>query len=584
MKNNFITYLNTMNNANSSNENAIAESQITNPYYESIRVERKIGQFLIECMKEKPVTILLTGHAGDGKTSLIYQILRDLNLIQVNEQLKISDKMYSEKLESSFYYVKDMSELNKEEQVNFLKKGLDIKKEKGSAIIISNTGPLIDAFKGLEDKEKSVELDSVIEMDLLELMDSNEGKMGKVGNHEVLVINMARIDNTILVPQLLNRILKEELWEPCSVCDHKLNCSIYNNYQTLKENTNNVNTFITSFYRWLYETDKRLTVRQILAHLTYSITGNLNCDTTLIDNKGANLFKYHFSNLFFGYQGTEENSEALQIRAIKEIKNLMLDSKELTFDYEIFVKNDFSFLTPLAQNVISPYWKKKMHKYTSLSMDLLKREEPYKLRKAVRRMEMLFGKHTEDTMNLMLGNIYTNIYPTYLEMRKKSLSVKNTRDLKNKIIQALYFMFIGVAKKDEKSIYLPLSRTGNGTQNVQVLLGKIDLDEITILQKFKESKFDVGENHYELVITFRAIDEEFPISLMLLDYFDKVSNGAVSTKLNPALSHGVGRMKSKIYKKYRYRSSDKSIKLLVHTVKGTRYHNLEIEQQELFVD
>jgi len=583
MKNNFITYLNTMNNASSSNENAIAESQITNPYYEKIRVERDLGQYLIEQMTKTPVTILLTGHAGDGKTSLIYQILRNLDLIQVNEPLKISDKLYSEKIKSSFFYVKDMSELNKMDQVELLKKGLEIKEENGSSIIISNTGPLIDAFKGLEVENSEIS-NTEIEMDLLELMDSNEGRLGTVGNHEVLVINMARIDNTVLVPKLLNKILKDELWEPCTDCSKQQKCSIYNNFKSIKENSRNVSIFVTSYYRWLYETDKRLTVRQILAHLTYSITGNLTCDTITEEGNESDLFNYHFSNLFFGYQGVEKVSDALQIRAIKELQTLKLDSKELNYDYEIFVKNNFTALTPLAQKVMGPFWSKKMHRYTALSLDLLKREEPYELRKAVRRMQMLFGNHSDEMMHELLGRIYTSIYPEYLKMRKKNLTAKEIRDLKNKIIQALYFMFVGVAKKDEKSIYLPLSRTGKGTQNVQLLLGKIDIDEITIEQNFKVSKFDSEENHNELVIRFRAIENNFIVSLMLLDYFDKVSKGAVSTKLNPALSHGVGRMKSKIYQAYRFRSSDKSIKLLVQTVKGPRFLNLEIDQQELFID
>ena len=58
----YIKYLQSMNNANSSNDNAIAESQFSNPFYEQIRVVKK-GEI-----------VGFTGLAGDGRTELFESI------------------------------------------------------------------------------------------------------------------------------------------------------------------------------------------------------------------------------------------------------------------------------------------------------------------------------------------------------------------------------------------------------------------------------------------------------------------------------------------------------------------------------
>ena len=52
MSNDFVEYLNSMNNANSKNENALAESQVTNPYFGKVKVNRKIGDNIYKKLLE----------------------------------------------------------------------------------------------------------------------------------------------------------------------------------------------------------------------------------------------------------------------------------------------------------------------------------------------------------------------------------------------------------------------------------------------------------------------------------------------------------------------------------------------------
>lgn len=581
MENEYISYLNSLNNAHSANENALAEAQVTNPFYERIRVVRNIGLYLAEIIKEKPVFIILTGHAGDGKTSLVYQILRQFNLIKINEDLKVYDEIYSEELSKSIFYVKDMSELSENKRIELLKKCLDVKEKGNSSILVSNTGPLLNTFKKVYRSDE-------VEMRLLELMDKNEGNEAEVAGNKLLLVNMARIDNVILAPKLFSNLLTESLWAPCRECRNSQDCPIYKNYKSLSRNLENVNNVICAFYRWMFENDKRLTIRQILSHLSYTITGNLTCNDVKNRrnlNKLEFLFNYGSSNLFFGYIGMKINEDAKQIKAIRELQNLELDSKELEHDYSFFVKNDFSFLVEDVREIAEQVWKKCNRKYTFDSLNLLTDTEPYELRKAMRRMQILFGQFDKKSILRLYDSIFSPIFSEYLQSRIEEISNKERREIRNKIIKALYFLFVGTFKgyDTSESIFLPLVRMGSGFQNVQLLQGRIEKKDVKLKQTLVYSNFDADENHYILELEFNKVDGTFPISLMLLEYLYKVSRGSISTKLNPSLSHGIDTIKSKIYDKYKFDDPD-TIEILVHTNIGPKIISLEIDGTEMFVE
>lgn len=585
MHNLYIQYLNSMNNANSSNDNSIAEAQITSPYYDQIRVERELGNYLIDVMKKVPSLILLTGHAGDGKTSLLHQVLRKLDAINSNDVLKVKDICQTSQIKGPLLYIKDMSELTLDEQVAFLKEGIENRKNGGSSIIISNTGPIIDAFKELEKRFPTNTSVDEIEMSILKMMDENVGNLDYIGDHQVVLINLARIDNTDLVPKMLGNMLQPSLWSECETCALKNNCPIYNNYQTIKNNEETIKKFTENFYRWLYETDKRLTIRQILAHLTYSITGNLDCDKLSFESREQNLFDYHFANLFFGYIGTRISVDATKIRAIQEIQSLKIDEKELPHNYNLFVKNNFDKLNNDVRQISEYIWKKEMSQY-SWGIKSLDDDGPYLLRKSIRRMQVLFGTFSEEEYEKLLGNIFVPTFSNFLTMRKEKLASRQKRNVENMLVRALNTMLIGSTEgiNNDKYLYLPLNRSWAGNQNVQLLLGKVDEREISIVQNYVESSFGSERGYYRLEISFKNINETFPVSLLLLDYFDKLSRGSVSTTLNPSLTHGVDKMKAQLYKEYRFDEDEQIIKLLVQTLQGPKMMELEIYNNKMYVD
>lgn len=89
--NDFVKYLNGLHNYNAQNQNAYGEKNVQSPYYERTQVPIDVCQHIINLIeKEEPHIIILTGHAGDGKTSIMYQVLKqfgvDILSSQVSEQ------------------------------------------------------------------------------------------------------------------------------------------------------------------------------------------------------------------------------------------------------------------------------------------------------------------------------------------------------------------------------------------------------------------------------------------------------------------------------------------------------------------
>ena len=82
MVNDFIQYLNTLHSYHGHNSNAFGEKNFTSNYYDRLLVDVPLCSYIVDKMSDDdPKIIMLTGHAGDGKTSLMYQVLKKLNCL-----------------------------------------------------------------------------------------------------------------------------------------------------------------------------------------------------------------------------------------------------------------------------------------------------------------------------------------------------------------------------------------------------------------------------------------------------------------------------------------------------------------------
>lgn len=300
MENGFVSYLNTMHNASGSNEHAIAENNIgsKDSYSRQLQFERNItGKIIEKLLGGMGKVVILTGHAGDGKTNILQELVRTCTGKEL-DPLKLEDEFIHES-NRHVHYVKDMSEHEQEKQIQIFKEAVAAVQRNESAILISNTGPLFHVLRemGMEEERIIALLDTEGLTEYIE-------KFGKYQNVPIVVANLALFDNSDVIGKFLEKTLQENLWSDCQSCEKREYCPIFWNQKNMRENKKQITDFCQWYYRWNFEHGERFTVRQILAHLSYSITGNLNCENiarlTGIRDKKRILYN-SFSNLFFGF-------------------------------------------------------------------------------------------------------------------------------------------------------------------------------------------------------------------------------------------------------------------------------------------
>lgn len=171
----YIRYLNSLHTYHAQNPNAYAEKNVTNPFYERTMVKIPVCDFIMKQLKEsEPHILILTGHAGDGKTSIMSQVVRELGN-ELNMREPFTDFSCGGK---EYHCIKDFSELSDEAKDETLKKAVTYPEQGKYVFMVSNTGPLIHTFGHLF--SDSCESEKA-KMDLIDAMDQNNGDSGYLG-------------------------------------------------------------------------------------------------------------------------------------------------------------------------------------------------------------------------------------------------------------------------------------------------------------------------------------------------------------------------------------------------------------------
>ena len=556
--NSFVDYLNSMNNASSDTVAALAESQVNSPFFGKIRIERNLGKYLSKRISSGENTaIVLTGHAGDGKTGILVQILRELGFIGENDSLE-PEKEYNNG-SIKLYAVKDMSELSEDKQITFCRKALDAPKNDSSSVIISNTGPLLKCLEMIREeqcKELGTEFDENEKIDLqsrlLDQLDENRHEMISVGDRRFLMINMARVDNVSFARDIMEKIISEELWKECENCPKCSKCPIYFNVIQIRKYRDRVISAAEAFYRCLYENDKRMTIRQILSQLSFALTGNLTCSDIKVNFKDSVKFKYLFSNLFFGYMGMNEIENADQIQGVAYARELKLDTRGLDADYKLFVTADFSDIPADIRKLVSEQHRLFAKHHLNIDdKDIEFNIEDSDYRRAIRRVFIFFGDPQNDPHDNKYLPLYDELfgkgYNAYIRIQNGEASSIILNDLRSTITDALYLEMTGTSSKMAKDIPLTIRRNDDKVQSVMITTGSFKKSNFKIKGVPVGTDFEDSNVKNEVGLQLSS-DVNFRLSLPMLIYFGEIADGMISTVSNPSLTHGLSKLKAMLKK------------------------------------
>lgn len=575
--NDFVAYLNSFSSASGDTTGSLAEKQVCSAYYSKVKVDRKLGIRIADCVREnKHEAFILTGHAGDGKTSILVQVLRDLGLLQEQESLAV------EKEYPNFYYVKDMSEISEDRQLEVLERALSAPQNGKSSLLISNTGPLLSAFQRLVEK-RHANLDSEgrskFQSQVLQWMDTSEDQERELEGYRFRVVNIARIDNVVFAGRILERILDKELWTPCCSCEKADVCPIWNNVQTVTAYFERVMLFVEGFYRYLYAYDHRLTIRQIISHITYALTAGLTCKVVLGNKLVEPFFNFHFANRFFGYEGISLKREAGQIEGIVQLRLMNLDSQTLKQDYDLFVKQDYNCFPEQLSDLLGQAFRKRKKYYRGPEDETPDtRRNEVDFRKAVRRFWYLFGKESrENVLDQAFGEGFT-LYQNVVTGKNVPDSAR--KKIQDRLFQAMYIKNVGVKPQKKEPLPLTLRRGGNQSQSVLLILGSVQKGKLKVETPDCRSAFEDMDVHRRIVLNLGSrASEQFEITLPMLHYFADQINGSVEWSYSPALTHGIARLEALLLAEFREEGAQEGeLHVLVRTTDSVLEETYTISQ------
>jgi serine/threonine protein kinase len=542
----FVNYLNSIHNVSANNNNALAESQAVSEFFGDIYVPFPIADQIFDLLTKQELApvIILTGHAGDGKSTIALDVLKKLKHIPITSPLPAPPK----EREVAFFnsrqitIIKDMSELSSEQRYEIFSESLT---DTSSAwLIVSNTGPLLGTFtKYYEAEGESAARQQLIENDLLAVLDKpivdhlSLEKNGIQGFEKpVLAVNLTKLDNVQIATAILQRIVTHSAWESCSSCHQSGKCHIAVNIGSLTAASNVVMDRIRWIYRRLTSYEQRMTLRQMSAHIAYSVTAGLNCAEIrrrmqiLTSEKEIrkNIAKYSFGEIFFGSSSQNTTSQDSAIHAIQQLKKLR-------------------FGTLTSPQIERSIVEGKLAEWAALPADIMPVYEVFLTQS--RKAEKIAARCSLRKLLYLFANINPVHFPpakTYLhqflqspkvieldEWRNKgvlTLSSHQKRELTRNTLNVLLEEYSGNSAGQYEStnyLYITLRRSDRQVfQATQLVLARFDFNNFDII-------YDIEIKLPKLVHRKQGSTAELLLTLPLLDYIIKRGQGDLEDGLDP---------------------------------------------------
>lgn len=565
----FVSYLNSLSNASAGNENSTAEAQFTNKNFNRIAVDNPLTDFVYDTIMDERCNVIITGNAGDGKTTIAAEIFERLK--GERRALKPQEFFVDHGLE----IIKDMSELDDEAKITVLNNAFFASEKEKVYLVISNTGTLLESFKRL--KSNGISID---ETELLKALEADSPQ--KIFNDSFLVVNIGRTDSIKTACAVYKRMINLENWKICTDCSTNKECPIYINVSLLHERFDIVQERVMLLYRRLFEYNVRLTMRQMTGHLAYAITGGRECQDIMAMSQTAlesELCGSLFFNRFFGDDGEATSPEALQLFPVRQLRKeefgVILDP---VFERNAWMKEGSAFF---ATNVPNSLLEKLQNLFT---------ESKPANRRQLRRLVYFFGSLDDETgKHFLRVFLRSPMILNYIDLINESGRISPLKEsmFRSRIMQVMQEYFTGVKLPEERShaddLYITVKQgiCGSGAQMVLADFRNSDFELV------RKSRFTVGvETKYILCLRFKQDSSEMELDLPFFDYVWRRYEGDVTEELSAFYADRLERFKVRLIEhNYKIRNEEElQLRLLlIGTNRKFKFMKINIDENCLEV-
>jgi hypothetical protein len=423
-------------------------------------------------------------------------------------------------------------------------------------MIISNTGTLLDFFKGNAQawQINSVEAESRILTAISQKKGASEVEFAGV---EFIVYNLAYIDNLKLAEKIFTRMLEPDNWIGCGSCSRESFCPMKHNVELIRSAQEQVTNRLFLLYRRLYEYGTRLTIRQLTSHLAYIISSGINAAN--VHKKMSQMkSEYLFFNRLFGDDGKSPDAAASEMKAIVELKRQSLGTIfnsgiEMNLWLKPSVHGTIRVL-PEVKELFSDMRKKGMASLTVSGAG----STPEQARRQLRRLLYFFVNDEVADSQVMIDFLNSPNILYWQEWQQKGSVLEKAYRAKytNMVFHVIQEHFTGVRMPEgmgtqDSRLYITLSRKQSEVrQSAQIVIAELDWSQSVVLELDRSSNA-AGAEYAELALKGQGVLKGVTLRLGLpfLDYVTQRHYGEIGNLLNAAYKERLEHFKLQVLKK-----------------------------------
>lgn len=572
----FVSYLNTLHSRDAGNENALAEAQACNPEFARIHVRHSLVETIVQRLTSHAgESIILTGHAGDGKSTValsVYKQLKGLDQDAVLSEPLRRKEVISLPDGTSLTIIKDLSEWTHEERDSLLSEALA-----GSTrvLLVTNTGVLLETFCDYAERHQ---MGSRIEWEprLLDAMDA-EANGFKFGPIAFWCFNLALHDNLFLARCIFERMLSDENWRPCHSSPCHTHCPIIRNVHLLQRDSCLAIDRLFLAYRRMYEYGTRLTIRQLTAHLAYLLTAGLEyADIRALMERADRplMAEFLFCNRFFGDDGRTVDAAAVRMRVVREVRQQGFGERPCpNIERHLWLlthAEDYVLGVPEVERDFG-----ELRRVGSRSPIQGQAVTPDQARLQVRRMLYFLHRFADSVSGDSFLRQFLNSLAILRWQRWQDpnarLSMDEASNLAQRVFHVLQEQFAGVRLPElgglpQSHLYITLSRNRHDIrQSAQVVLALIDFANEFRLGLSANEDSGIRRDLFLIGQGGRLNGVRLPLKLPFLDYVLARHQGEVSETLQASFADRLERLKAELVQTCRSDQHDEMLLVRLRT-------------------
>ncbi|MED1951460.1 hypothetical protein [Brevibacillus centrosporus] len=530
-----------------------------------ILIEGRFVDELIENFRsDSPMSVILTGTAGDGKTYHCREVWTALG--GTFEEWDKPDKVKVISLGTvTLHVVKDLSELTDIERDLFSEFSESVlhRQPQSVYLIAANDGQLIEALKQICETPAT----SIVKKRIEDLLVSDNVESNDLN---LRLYNLSRISAAWALPKIVKSLLEHSGWEQCTQCAFKENvdlsqrCPIWENRTRLEGNYNDqiIQSRILDLLELCEINGLHLPIRQLLLLVSNMILGHpeardrlMSCkDVPKILEKNTASFGSIYRNIF-GENLTERRRESTEIfetlgrfgignETSNKIDNILIfgaDDPELKPFYEELLLSDPYYGADQKYKAEQKAYLEGTAQDDGLAFLTQVRTQRQRLFFEIPRNKEEDLKLWELTTFQYAGEFLNDVYRRVLGEQKVSTHIVS------RLVRGLNRIFTGLLTKSQDELILATSGS-----NSQAKVSKIFEEAVSVPRKRGESvtiKANGGDSVI-LEVCLSLSPNVSPVSLNLqlirYEFLSRVADGALPGSFSRECYEDILAFKSKL--------------------------------------